>query len=446
MAFDNRDSIDFGKSDIQPLFRSIFVPTLLGMLFNVAFVITDGIFVGHGVGPAGLACVNLVAPIMMLITGLGMMFGVGSSVVAAIHLAQENQKAARINVTQAFLASTFVSIVLGVVLYGLPHLVLSLLGVSDELMAQAREYYLWFIPTCLFLMFQIVGEFVIRQDGAPRYAMFANMIPAIINIILDFVFIFPCGLGLKGAAWATDIGTGVGAFMTLYYMLFKAQNLRFYRIKHTRTSIRLTLRNIGYMGKLGFSAFIGELAISIMMLTGNIIFGKYLGDNGVAAYSVICYLFPVVYMVYSAVASSAQPIISFNHGAKQGDRVRHTFRHSVTISLIFGAIMTLIFCFLSSTIISVFLPQETASFDIAVKGLPLYALGFVFVAFNVSAIGYYQSTEQAGYATLLMLLRGLILLVPAFILMPRWFGILGLWLAVPAAEVLTSAISSLKLK
>lgn len=446
MAFDNRDCIDFGKSDIQPLFRSIFVPTLLGMLFNVAFVITDGIFVGHGVGPAGLACVNLVAPIMMLITGLGMMFGVGSSVVAAIHLAQENQKAARINVTQAFLASTFVSIVLGVVLYGLPHLVLSLLGVSDELMAQAREYYLWFIPTCLFLMFQIVGEFVIRQDGAPRYAMFANMIPAIINIILDFVFIFPCGLGLKGAALATDIGTGVGAFMTLYYMIFKAQNLKFYRIKRTWTSIRLTLRNIGYMGKLGFSAFIGELAISIMMLTGNIVFGKYLGDNGVAAYSVICYLFPVVYMVYSAVASSAQPIISFNHGAKQGDRVRHTFRHSVTISLIFGAIMTLIFCFLSSTIISVFLPQETASFDIAVKGLPLYALGFVFVAFNVSAIGYYQSTEQAGYATLLMLLRGLILLVPAFILMPRWFGTLGLWLAVPAAEVLTSAISSLKLK
>lgn len=446
MAFDNRDSIDFGKSDIQPLFRSIFVPTLLGMLFNVAFVITDGIFVGHGVGPAGLACVNLVAPIMMLITGLGMMFGVGSSVVAAIHLAQENQKAARINVTQAFLASTFVSIVLGVVLYGLPHLVLSLLGVSDELMAQAREYYLWFIPTCLFLMFQIVGEFVIRQDGAPRYAMFANMIPAIINIILDFVFIFPCGMGLKGAALATDIGTSVGAFMTLYYMIFKAQNLKFYRIKHTWTSIRLTLRNIGYMGKLGFSAFIGELAISIMMLTGNIVFGKYLGDNGVAAYSVICYLFPVVYMVYSAVASSAQPIISFNHGAKQGDRVRHTFRHSVTISLIFGAIMTLIFCFLSSTIISVFLPQETASFDIAVKGLPLYALGFVFVAFNVSAIGYYQSTEQAGYATLLMLLRGLILLVPAFILMPRWFGTLGLWLAVPAAEVLTSAISSLKLK
>lgn len=446
MAFDNRDSIDFGKSDIQPLFRSIFVPTLLGMLFNVAFVITDGIFVGHGVGPSGLACVNLVAPIMMLITGLGMMFGVGSSVVAAIHLAQENQKAARINVTQAFLASTFVSIVLGVVLYSKPHFVLSLLGVSDELMAQAQEYYLWFIPTCLFLMFQIVGEFVIRQDGAPRYAMFANMIPAIINIILDFVFIFPCGLGLKGAALATDIGTGMGAFMTLYYMIFKAQDLKFHRIKRTWTSIRLTLRNIGYMGKLGFSAFIGELAISIMMLTGNIVFGKYLGDNGVAAYSVICYLFPVVYMVYSAVASSAQPIISFNHGAKQGDRVHHTFRHSVTISLIFGTAMTLLFCLLPTTIISVFLSPEAASFDIAVKGLPLYALGFVFVAFNVSAIGYYQSTEQAGYATLLMLLRGLILLVPAFILMPRWFGTLGLWLAVPAAEVLTSAISSLKLK
>lgn len=446
MSYDNRDSIDFAKSDIPQLFRSIFIPTLLGMLFNVAFTLTDGIFVGNGVGPQGLASVNLVAPIMMIMTGLGMMFGIGSSVVAAIHLSQENKKAARINVTQAFLAGGVLASLLGIVLYLFSCNVLVLLGVTPELMGMVHEYYVWFIPTCLFLMFQIIGEFVIRLDGSPRYAMYANIIPAVVNIVLDYLFIFPCGMGLKGAALATDIGAGIGALMAFYYMIFHAENLRFYRLKCSWTSLRLTLRNVGYMIKLGLSGFVGELAISVMMLTGNIVFGRYLGEEGIAAYSVICYLFPMVYMVYSAVATSAQPIISFNYGAGSRERVMRTFRHSVVVSLIFGAVMTLVFCLLPRTIIGIFLHPGVASFGYAVQGLPLYALGFVFVAFNISAIGYYQSTEQAVFSTLLMLLRGVVLLVPAFLLLPLWLGEIGLWLAVPLAEVVTSVVAFVRIR
>ena len=222
--FDNRDSIDFRAENIPALFRSIFIPTLLGMLFNAAFTLTDGIFVGHGVGAEGLACINLVAPIMMVITGLGMMLGIGCSVVAAIHLAKDNVKAARINVTQSYLAAIAGAAVLSVVFYAAPHRVLSLLGVSEQLMVLAREYYLWFIPTCVFLMLQIVGEFVIRLDGSPKYAMYANIIPALVNIGLDYTFILPCGWGLRGAALATDIGTGLGALMALYYMFFRAKS------------------------------------------------------------------------------------------------------------------------------------------------------------------------------------------------------------------------------
>lgn len=446
MSYDNRDSIDFAKNDIPQLFRSIFIPTLLGMLFNVAFILTDGIFVGNGVGPEGLAGVNLVAPIMMIMTGLGMMFGIGSSVVAAIHLSQNNQKAARINATQAFWAGGILALILGVVLYLFPYNVLRLLGVTPELMDMVHKYYVWFIPTCLFLMFQIIGEFVIRLDGSPRFSMYANIIPAVVNIMLDYLFIFPCGMGLRGAALATDIGAGIGALMAFYYMIFRAKNLRFYRLKRSWTSLRLSIRNVGYMIKLGLSGFVGELAISVMMLMGNIVFGRHLGEDGIAAYSVICYLFPMVYMVYSAVATSAQPIISYNHGAGEKTRVRHTFRHSVVVSLIFGAVMTLIFCLLPRTIIGIFLHEGVASFDYAVQGLPLFALGFVFVAFNISAIGYYQSTEQAVFSTALMLMRGLVLLVPAFLLLPLCLGIPGLWLAVPIAEVITAVFAFMRIR
>lgn len=435
--YDKRDAIDFGKTDIPQLFRSVFIPTLLGMMFNMAFVLTDGIFVGHGIGDDGLACINLAAPIMMFVTGAGMMFGIGSSVVGAIHLAQDNKKAARIIATQAYLASLVFAAVVAAVFYLFPNGTLSLLGVSDTLMAMAKEYYLWFIPTCIFLMFQIVGEFIIRLDGAPRYAMYANIIPALINIVLDYIFIFPCGMGLKGAALATDIGTGIGALMALYYMLFRAQHLRFYRLKRTWTSLRLTLRNVGYMMKMGFSAFVGELAISVMILTGNISFGRLLGDGGIAAFSVICYLFPVVYMIYNAAAQSAQPIISYNHGATQPQRVNKTFRYSVIICIAFGLVATLLFAFFAPTVIGIFLDTTTKAYPIATKGLPLFASGFVFVAFNVSAIGYFQSIERANFATLLMVLRGIVLLIAAFLLLPRWWGASGLWLAVPCAEVIT---------
>ena len=446
MAFDNRDKIDFGKNDIPQLFRSLFIPTLLGMLFNVAFMLTDGIFVGHGVGANGLACVNLVAPIMMVVTGFGMMFGIGSSVVGAIHLSQNNEKAARINVTQAYVACVVFAVLMGVGLYCFADSILHFLGVSHNLMAMAKNYYVWFIPTCLFLMFQIVGEFVIRLDGSPRYAMYANIIPAIVNIIFDYVFIFPCGWGLMGAALATDIGTGVGALMTLYYMLFRSEKLRFYRLKHTWVSIRLTLRNIGYMMRLGFSAFVGEFAISVMMLTGNLVFGHYLGDAGIAAYSVICYLFPVVFMIYNAAAQSAQPIISFNYGAHATDRATHTFRHSTIVSMVFGAVVTAIFCLFPNTIIGVFLDNTSEAYTLASAGLPLFSLGFVIVAFNISTIGYLQSVERATLATLLMALRGIIILVVAFVLLPKLLDVPGLWLAAPLSELLTAIVGIIIIK
>lgn len=440
MSFDNRDAIDFSQTDIPKLFRSIFVPTLLGMLFNMAFLITDGIFVGHGVGAYGLASVNLIGPIMMIINGTGMLFGIGAGVVAAIHLAQNNEKAARINVTQAFLGAGAVAAVLCVVLYTIPGTVLHLLGVSARLMASTREYYLWFIPTCLLMIVQTLGLFVIRLDGSPRYAMFSNILPALTNIVLDYVFIFPCHMGLRGAALATDLGVGLGAVMVLYYMVRRANVLKLYHLKATLTGLRLAARNVGYMVKVGLSGFIGELAVSAMMLTGNLLFGHYLGDDGVAAYSVACYLFPIVYMLYTAVAQSAQPIISFNYGASDTHRVHQTLRHSMLIALCAGAAVSLVLLLFAPTIIQAFLSPSEAAYAIAVKGLPLFTLGFMAMAVNICAIGYYQSVERARIATILTLLRGVVLMPLAFLLLPRFVGYLGLWLAVPVAEVITLAI------
>ena len=320
---------------------SLFVPTLLGMTFSIAFIFTDGIFVGHGIGSHGLAAINLVGPMMMLINGLGMMLGMGASVVVAIHLSHGNTKAARINVTQAFAAGVACSLLMSVLCYLFPNAVLTLLGAKGTLYSHALEYYLWFMPTCLLNMISVIGLFAIRLDGSPRYAMLSNMLPSIINGILDYIFIFPLQMGLKGASLATDIGGLVGALMVVYYMVFKTKKLKLYPVKMSLTSLRLTMRNLGYISKVGLSAFLGEISVAVMMLTGNWMFKRYLGEYGVAAYSVSCYLFPVVYMVYNAVAASSQPIISFNHGASEKKRVHRTLRFSLLVAVGLGVLVSL---------------------------------------------------------------------------------------------------------
>ena len=436
--YDNRDNIDFAHEKIGPLFARIFFPTLLGMLFNMAFLLTDGIFVGHGIGEAGLASINLIAPIMMLINGMGMMMGMGASVVAAIHLSQNNEKAARINVTQAFVAGMCVSVLLGAFCYLFPDTVLTLLGVKGDLYASTKEYYLWFLPTCLLLMIETLGLFVIRLDGSPRYAMLSNIIPAIVNGVLDYIFIFPCHWGVMGAALATDIGGLVGTLMVVYYMLFRTRTLHLYRLKHTWTSLRLTLRNVGYMARVGAPGLVGELAVAVMMLSGNMAFMQYIGSDGVAAYSIACYLFPLVYMICSAVAQSAQPIISYNHGAGAHRRVNHTVRFSMAVSVAVGLAVSLLFFFFSPQMVLCFLDRDVPAYTLAAEGLPYYGAGFLFLAVNICAVGYLQSIEKSGSATVFTLLRGVLFLVAAYILLPRFWGTVGLWLSVPCAELLTA--------
>lgn len=436
--FDNRDNIDFAHTDIRYLFGSIFFPTLLGMVFNMAFIFTDGIFVGHGLGGQGLAAINLICPIMMLINGLGMMLGTGVSVVAAIHLSQGNVKAARINVTQAFATGIAAAVALGLVCYLFPDTVLRLLGVDGGIYDAAREYYLWFLPTCLLNMIITIGLFAIRLDGSPRYAMMSNVVAAIVNGVLDYLFIFPMHWGLMGASLATDIGGLVGAVMVACYMFGKAKTLRLYRLKWSGTSLRLMARNVGYMAKVGVSGLVGEVAVAVMVLTGNLMFIRYLGDDGVAAYGIACYLFPIVYMVCSAVAQSAQPIISFNYGAGAGGRVRRTLRFSLAIAVALGLLVTAVFMLFAPAVVSCFLDSGEAVHGMASHGLPYFATGYLFMAVNICVVGYLQSIERAGAAIFFTLCRGIIFLVAAFVLLPRVWGVEGLWLAVPAAELLTT--------
>lgn len=432
-----RDRLDFGKDKIGPLFRAIFFPTLIGMITMSLATVIDGIFVGRGVGADGMAAVNIVAPIWMVVTGLGLMLGIGSSVVASLQLAEKNVKAARIILTQAFGVGFVVIGMLALAGLAFARPIVYALGCSPRLESHAMDYLLWLLPGMVLLLWQCVGMMLIRLDGSPRYAMWVQVASSVTNIVLDWVFVFPLGMGVKGASIATSIACGVGGLLALAYFVWFSTTLRFYRLKMSVTSLALTLRNTWYMVKMGSATFLTEIAMSVTMLTGNYMFMSHLHEEGVAAFAVACYLFPVIFSVNNAVAQAAQPIISFNYGAKQEERVGRALHVSLFTAILCGLTITAALWLGARPTVGMFLSEQEPAFAIAIAGLPLFATCAIFFAVNIAFIGYYQSIAKAATSTFYTLLRGIIFLIPCFILLPGIIGDAGLWLAIPAAEAFT---------
>lgn len=435
-----KDSIDFGSMKIPKLFRKLLIPTVLGMVFSAVYVITDGIFVGKGIGSDALAAVNIAAPLFLVTTGVALMFGVGASVVASIHLSQGKLKTARINVTQAVVVSSLLLIVFcGLVALFAPQ-VARLLGSSERLLPLAVEYIHWAIPFLVFSDLLSLGMFFIRLDGSPNYAMVCNAVPAVINIVLDYFFIFHFGWGMFGAALATSLGYVLGAGMVVVYLSQKQRVIRFCRVKLSRKSLRLTCRNVGYMCRLGFSTFLCESAIATMMFAGNYVFISLLGEDGVAAFSIACYFSPIIFMVYNAIGQSVQPILSYNFGAGNAARVRAAFRLALGTAVAAGAAFFAFTALCSEWIVGLFIDPSYPAYGFAVKGLPLFASGFVFFAVNIVSINYFQSVERPRPAMAVTVLRGFVFMTVCLLGLPLLAGVPGAWLAVPLAEVLTFGV------
>ena len=435
-----RDKLDFGDGKIRQLFTAMFFPTLIGMVFNSALNICDGMFVGHGVGSNALAAINIVAPLFLICTGIGLMFGIGASVIGGIRLAEGNVKSARIVMTQAYIAGAIIFgiVIIGSLLFTRP--LLYMLGCSPVLEELATDYLLWLLPGLIFFYLQCAGMMLIRLDGSPRYAMCVQIVAAVLNIFLDWYMVFPLGMGIKGASMATSISCIVAGIMVVAYFIFFSDKLKFYRLRLSGKSLRLSVRNIGYMAKIGLATFIAELAIGVMMVTGNYMFLAYLSEPGVAAFSAGCYLFPLIFSISNAVAQSAQPIISYNYGAGQGLRVSRTLRVALVTAIVCGVVIADGMWLGSGILAGIFIDSADAAYDIATAGLPLLGLCALPFALNITFIGYYQSCEQAVRSIVYMLLRGIVFMLPGFVLLPRLFGVVGLWLAIPVSEMLALAI------
>lgn len=432
-----RDEIDFGTVKVPRLFTKLFIPTLLGMVSWAMLTVVDGVFVGWGVGSYGIAAINICFPIFIVLTGFALMMGAGVSVVASIHLSQKNVKAARINVTQAIGFASLLVLFVVVVIEAFPERIARLLGASDTLAPHVVDYMVWLMPSAVTQMWSVIGLFIIRLDGSPKYAMWCNVVPACLNMVLDWLFIYPLGMAVKGAAIASSISTVVGGVMAISYLLFIGKKLNFYPLKITLKSLKMTLRNVLYQCKIGFSAFVGEVAMAMLMIVGNIVFMKYLGDAGVGAYGVACYYLPFVFMFGGSIAQSLQPIVSYNFGLGRNDRVVEAFAISCRTGVLASLFSIIAFTMFARYLVTLFVDGNDPAADIAITGFPYFATGFLFYITNLVAIGFLQSIKRVAPSVIFSFLRGMIFLIPAYCIMPHLFGVKGIWLAMPVAEIAT---------
>lgn len=431
-------TIDWGGQKIPVLFRKMFFPTLFGTLSIASVGIVDGIFVGQKFGSIGIAAINLTSPIYMILAGIGLMIGSGCSVVSSIRLSEKNTEVARINVTQAvaFVSLLGIALSLGVLMW--TQQTARLLGSSDTLLPLVKEVLIWYSPVYMFYLWNIVTLFVIRLDGSPKFAMWCNILSAILNIFLDWLFLFPMDMSIGGAPFASAISVAIPGLMEISYLLFFARTLSLTKLTNAFSNIRQFCSNLWQQCKIGFSSLLGEILLANLMLTANLVFMKYLGDAGVGAFGIIGYYLPFVYMTGNAIGQSGQPIISYNFGQGNQKRVNEALKIMISTSVICGLIYACAFVFVPKYLVELFIGTSDPATPLAIEGCRLIAIGFMLYIINFAVIGYYQSIKRIMPANTFSLLRGLVFLVPGFILLPLVMGTAGIWLALPVAEFLTS--------
>ena len=310
-------------------------------------------------------------------------------------------------------------------------------GADDSIRKLSSAYLFWLFTAMICMLPQIGGMMVMRLDGSPKYAMFCQLIPAILNIALDYYLIFQLELETTGAALATSISGIVGALMVFLYFCKWSVNFRFTKIADAFEGI---MTNTRYAVKIGFSAFFTEATTCVMMLTGNYMFMRLIGIEGVSAYSIVCYLFPVFFSFANSIIQSEQPIISFNYGNQAYGRIAATFQQAIGTAFLSGIGLSLCCLLFNRPIAEIFLGNGM-EYGLAEAGIPLFAICPIFFISNMAVIGYYQSIEKAWIASLISLLRGLVVLVPSFIILPSLIGIAGLWLAIPMSEFITLTVA-----
>lgn len=425
-----------GTEKVSKLIKQFAIPCIISLLVSSLYNIVDQIFIGQGVGYLGNAATNIVFPFIVIAMAFSFMIGDGASAYLSLSLGKKDKESATKGIANAIVVSAFFGVlflILGIVFReGL----LKVFGVTEASYEYAKDYITIIALGMPFFILTNSLNSMIRADGSPKFAMIIMLVGAILNIILDPIAIFALHMGVKGAAIATVIGQVVSGVVSILYIP------KFKSIALTKESMKLEFKTVKKICSLGVSSFITQIAVTVVIIVINQTLtkygaeSKYGSDIPLSALGIVMKVNQIVNSIAIGLAAGAQPIIGFNYGAKKYERVLETYGFAVKVGLAVTFVGTIIFQLFPQAIINLFGQEDELYNEFAKMSFRIFLLFVMLNSFQIMSGIFFQAIGNPVKAAILSLSRQIVFLVPALLILPRFFGVNGTLYAGPTADCL----------
>ncbi|TDG00388.1 MATE family efflux transporter [Paenibacillus piri] len=427
MQNENRNLQSLESDSVASVFFRYLVPSLVGMLMMSINVVVDGIFVGQRYGSVALAGINVAFPVFSIYVAMSLWVGIGGAALYSRALGEKRYAQAQSIFTHSLVLIFSLTILLGFAAFMFRDRLAVFLGANPETMSYTMDY-MNVLLTCGFLItVQNAFSVFVRNDGNPNLSMISMIVSALSNIVFNYIFLFVLDWGVAGSAWALIAAAALGSIVLFAHFLRKQRSLRFSKPSFSWKLARRTFT-------IGFPSFVAEVGIAVFTAGYNIAMEHWAGTAGVSAFSIVNYVHSVMLLMFLGMGSAIQPLISYYRGAKQRAREQQTIRIAVRTALVAGAGILLLGLVGADAIVSLFgqFPAEVRK--LAVAGIRLFFIAYLFMGINFVMMTYFQTTDQVKMAVWITVAREMILMVAFLLILPHWLGTTGIWLAIPVSE------------
>ena len=422
---------------ISKLLWEYSIPAITGTLVYILYNIVDRIFISFGVGRLAIAGISIALPLFTFILATGLFIGVGGGALISINLGKKDKDKAEEILGNAL--TLFVGMGILFSIFGLLFLddILLLFGATANNINYAKDYMsIIFFATTFQLLFIGMNN-IMRGEGNPKAAMKMSIIGCGLNILLDPLFIFTLDMGIKGAAIATVISNVLVAILQIRHFLKEDSNikLKFKNLK-LKKDILLGISNIG------IAPFIMHISNSLILISINKNLNIYGGDIAIAAYGIINSISVLMYMPIVGIYQGSQPILGYNHGAKNFKRVRETYKLSLLVAMSISAIGFFTAIFIPHILISPFINNDKTLFELTTNATKIFFSMTLFMGFHMIGSSYFQTVGKAKITTAINIIRQFFLMLPLLYFLPKYYGVNGVWMAVPVTDFTLALITS----
>lgn len=420
-----------GSKNILGLLVEFSVPAIIGMLVNAIYNVVDRMFIGNApqLGAVGIAGITISFPVTLVLMAISLMVGVGGSTRFSIALGQKSKDKAAIYQGNAIVLTVIFGLIFTI--FGNVFIVemLEVLGASDKVLPYADDYLSIVLYGAVFQCVAMCGNNFSRAQGNPKNAMISQLIGAGFNIVFDYILIIQLGMGMKGAAFATIGGQFLSMIWQLCYLCSNRSLIKL-DIEHMKLKVKYAIDII----KTGIPAFLMQMANSILNFILNSTLGTYGGDIAISTVGIITSFQTICQMPLTGLMQGQQPLISYNFGAVKYDRVKETLKYAIIGGTIIGLAGFLAVQLFPATIIRLF-NSETEVVELGTTAIRIWFMFLPLLGAQIMAANYFQCIGKIKVASILNLLRQVLLLIPLILLLAKFFGLEGIFWAVPLADL-----------